>query len=165
MFKIFKHPGRAIADFVLMDSVGATFMNMGSVGMFCLGYIYMIKGSLSGPVVGAILTIVGFSAFGIHIKNFFPVILGVVLATFVNSFSITDPSVQLAAIFSAGLAPIAGQFGIIPGIVAGFLHAAIVAYVGTVYGGMNLYNNGFAAGFVAILMIPTIESFLKRYTK
>jgi len=30
--------------------------------------------------------------------------------------------------------------------------------VGIVYGGMNLYNNGFAGGIVAIFMVPVIHS-------
>lgn len=163
VLKIFKHPGRAIADFILMDGVGPAFMNMGLVGALCTSYILLIGGDLSGPVIGAIFTIVGFSAFGIHPFNYFPVLLGVYIAAVLCHFDATSPSLQLAAIFSAGLAPIAGQYGILPGITAGFLHASVVSYVGTVYGGMNLYNNGFAAGFVAIIMVPTIESFLRRY--
>lgn len=163
LFRLFKHPGRAVADFVLMDGVGTTLMNMGLVGIVCVGYILCIKGDLSGPVLGAILTIFGFGAFGIHICNYLPVLLGVFAATTLKVFDTTTPAMQLAAIFSGALAPIAGQFGIIPGLFAGFLHSSVVMVVGMVYGGMNLYNNGFAAGFVAIIMIPIMESFIKRY--
>ena len=31
------------------------------------------------------------------------------------------------------------------------------------YGGLNLYNNGFSAGWVAIIMIPVLESFMKHF--
>ncbi|MBQ7840940.1 MAG: DUF1576 domain-containing protein, partial [Lachnospiraceae bacterium] len=31
------------------------------------------------------------------------------------------------------------------------------------YGGLNLYNNGFSCGWVAIFMVPLLESFIKRY--
>ena len=163
LLRLFKHPGRAVADFILMDGVGTTLMNMGLVGILCLVYIIAINGDLSGPVVGAILTIFGFGAFGIHIKNYLPLLIGVFGATLLKVFETTTPAMQLAAIFSGALAPIAGQFGILPGLFAGFLHSSVVMVVGTVYGGMNLYNNGFAAGFVAILMIPIMESFIKRY--
>lgn len=162
-FHIFRHPGRAVADFVIMDGVGPTFMNMGACGILCLTYIYVIGGQLSGPVIGAILTIFGFASFGIHCINFPPVVLGVYLFTLISSFRASDPSMQLAAIFSACLAPISGQYGTLAGVVAGILHGSVVAYIGSIYGGMNLYNNGFAAGFVAILMVPVMESFIKRY--
>lgn len=165
-FKVLRHPGRAVADFIIMDGVGASFMNMGAVGAVCLTYIVLIGGHLSGPVIGAILTIFGFAAFGIHVKNYLPVLLGVYLFSHISpGFTAVDPSLQLAAVFSACLSPIAGQYGIFLGITAGVLHASVVSFIGSVYGGMNLYNNGFAAGFVAIIMVPTIESFLKRYTK
>ena len=62
-----------------------------------------------------------------------------------------------------GLAPIAGRFGVIAGIVAGMLHTAIVMCTSQMYGGLNLYNNGFSAGWVAIIMVPAIESFLMEY--
>ncbi|MDO5350251.1 MAG: DUF1576 domain-containing protein, partial [Lachnospiraceae bacterium] len=50
-------------------------------------------------------------------------------------------------------------------IIAGFLHSSVALNVGIVYGGMNLYNNGFAGGIVAIFMVPVIQSFLDRRAK
>ena len=165
VFAITRHPGRAVADFVLMDGAGPTLMNMALVGISCLIYIICIGGDLSGPVVGAILTAFGFAAFGVHLKNFLPVLAGVVLATAFNRFTITTPGIQLAAIFAIGLAPIAGQFGVFAGILAGVAHCAIVMCTSEMYGGMNLYNNGFSAGWTAILLIPILESFMKRFPK
>ncbi len=161
--KILRHPGRMVADFIIMDGVGATIMNMATVGMFCLTYVIITGGNLAGPVVGAIFTVVGFAAFGIHIRNYWSVLLGVVISTQIGQFNLSEPSVQLAAIFCATLSPIAGQFGIIAGIAAGFLHASVVAFIGDTHAGMNLYNNGFAAGFVAIIMVPAIEAFIQRF--
>lgn len=162
-FKIMRHPGRAVADFVLMDGAGSTFTNMGMVGMIGMAYIWIIGGSLSGPVVGAMLTAFGFAAFGAHPKNYLPVLAGVYLSTFINKFEATTPAVQLAAMFAVGLSPIAGQFGVIAGIFAGALHVAIVTCTTSMYGGLNLYNNGFSCGWVAIFMVPLLESFIKRY--
>jgi len=161
--RIMRHPGRAVADFVYMDGVGATFLNMSLVGILATTFILLIGGDLSGPVVGAILTVFGFGAFGVHLRNYAPVLLGVFLATLVNVFEITTPSIQLAAVFSMGVAPIAGQFGPIAGLLAGFLHVAIVTCTNDMYGGLNLYNNGFSCGWVAIIMVPFVESFYKRF--
>lgn len=161
--KLLRRPGRAVADFVLMDGAGPTMMNMGLVGIISTTYILLIGGDLSGPVVGAILTAFGFAAFGAHAKNYPPVMLGVYLFTFISRYEPATPGIQLAAIFGVGLSPIAGQFGPLAGILAGVLHSAIVMCTSGMYGGLNLYNNGFSAGWVAIFMIPALESFIKRF--
>lgn len=163
LFRIMRHPGRAVADFVLMDGAGPTLMNMGLIGILCETYILLIGGDLSGPVIGAILTAFGFSAFGAHVRNYLPVLAGVYLSTFITVFEPDTPGIQLAAIFAVGLAPIAGQFGILAGMIGGFLHAAIVMCTTQMYGGLNLYNNGFSTGWVAILMVPVMESFMKHF--
>ncbi len=163
LWKIGRHPGRAIADFVIMDGPGATLMNMGIMGILGETYILLIGGDLSGPVQGAVFMAFGYAAFGAHIKNYLPVLLGVFLSCFVTQYSPVTPGIQIAAIFGVGLAPIAGQFGPIAGIVAGVLHAAIVMYTSQMYGGLNLYNNGFSCGWVAIIMVPLIESFMAKF--
>lgn len=161
--KILEHPGRAVADFVIMNGAGATLINMGTMGMIALTYVLLVGGDLSGPVIGAILTVVGFSAFGAHAGNYLPVLLGVFLSTFLTRYTASTPGILLAAMFAVGLSPIAGQFGVIPGMIAGFLHSAIVMCTSSMYGGLNLYNNGFSAGWVAIIMIPGLESFMKHF--
>lgn len=163
--KILRHPGRAVADFVLMDGVGTTLMNMGIIGSVGVTYILFIGGDFSGPVVGSILCLFGFAGFGVHIKNYIPVLVGVYLSTFFTNYTVDEPAMQLAAILSAALSPIAGQFGIVAGIVAGILHAIIVMCTAPLYGGLNLYNNGFSAGWVAIVMVPVWEGFMKHYKK
>lgn len=160
---IFRHPGRAVADFVLMDGPGPTLMNMGLVGMLGLTYILLIGGDLCGPVVGAIIMAFGFASFGAHLKNYLPVLVGVFCFSLISVYTPTTPGIQLAALFAVGLAPVAGQFGVIPGVVSGMLHSAIVMCTATMYGGLNLYNNGFSAGWVAIFMVPVIESFMNHF--
>ena len=162
-WKITRHPGRAIADFVIMDGPGATLMNMAVVGILAQSFILLIGGDLSGPVQGAVFMAFGYGAFGAHMRNYLPVLAGVFLSCFATQYLPVTPGIQIASIFCIGLAPIAGQFGPIAGIAAGFLHAAIVMYTSQMYGGLNLYNNGFSAGWVAIIMIPLIESFMSRF--
>jgi tetrahydromethanopterin S-methyltransferase subunit F len=62
----------------------------------------------------------------------------------------------LAALFGTTLAPIAGRFGWHWGLVAGFVHSSVVQTVGQLHGGLVLYNNGFAAGLVAAVLLPVI---------
>ncbi len=161
--KIMRHPGRVVADFVIMDGVGTTLMNMGIMGIVAEAYILLIGGDLSGPVIGSMLTLFGLSAFGAHLKNYLPVLAGVFLSTIFSIYAPADPALQVAALFVVAIVPVAGQFGIIAGLVAGVLHAAVVMCTAQLYGGLNLYNNGFSAGWVAIILVPFIESFMKRY--
>jgi len=162
-FKITRHSGRAVADFVMMDGRGNTLMNMGVMGLVAEIYILCIGGDLSGPIVGSILTLFGFSAFGAHIRNYLPVLAGVVLAVSFMTPELTDVSMQIAAIFVVGVAPIAGEFGVVAGIISGMLHVAIVLCTSSMYAGLNLYNNGFSTGWVAIFMVPFLESFMVRF--
>lgn len=163
VWKITRHPGRAVADFVMMDGPGSTLMNMSLLGIVTELYIIVIGGDLSGPILGCILTVFGFAAFGAHIKNYLPVLAGVILATVFMTPNITDERMQIAALLVVGVAPIAGEFGVIAGIISGMLHVAIVMSTSQMYGGLNLYNNGFSTGWVAIFMVPFLESFMKRF--
>ena len=163
LLKILKHPGRAVADFVLMDGPGATLMNMALTGTAALTYAMLIAADFTGPVLGCLITVFGFAAFGAHLRNYLPVLLGVYLSTFLTQYSANDAGMIIAAFFVVGVAPIAGQFGVIPGILAGMLHSCIVMCTSQMYGGLNLYNNGFSCGWVAIVMIPALESFMRGY--
>lgn len=159
--RITRHPGRAVADFIITDTPGATLMNMALLGLLGIFYIFIIGGDFSGPIIGCIIILFAFGSFGAHIKNYPPVLLGVYLSTFFTIYEPNTPSIQVAAIFSVALAPICGQFG----VVAGIIHVMMVMCTSQFYGGLNLYNNGFSAGWVAVIMILIIESFMKRFGK
>ncbi len=161
--RIMRHSGRAPTDFVITDGIGAAMVNMGAMGIVSLAYILLIGGDLNGPVVGAILTSIGFGAAGEHPKNTVPVIVGVFIASHIMNPSNTDPGMQLAALFGTALAPISGQFGPHYGVLAGLVHAAVVLAVAAPCGGYNLYNNGFAAGLVALVMVSMIQGVSKRW--
>ena len=106
--------------------------------------------------MGGILTIMGFSAFGKHAGNIIPVMAGVFVGSLVMHWSLDDSAVQLACLFCTTLAPVSGYFGWPYGVLAGFLHSSVVLYTGSPVAGMNLYNNGFSGGLVAIVLYPCI---------
>lgn len=158
---LLKRSGRAVEDFVLLEGFGITLINMAILGVITTSYVLLVKGQLNGPIIGGILTVVGFGAFGKHTKNIIPIMIGVFIAGSVMQWEINSTGPLLAALFGTTLAPIAGVFGIKGGIVAGFLHMAVVMNVGSLHGAMNLYNNGFSGGFVAALLVPVLESLRK----
>ncbi|MEG2174054.1 MAG: DUF1576 domain-containing protein [Oscillospiraceae bacterium] len=155
--RILRHSGRAPTDFIFTDGIGAAMVNMSMMGLMSIGYILLIKGDFNGPVVGAILTSIGFGAAGAHPRNAAPAMAGVYLASLVMVHVPGDPGMQLAALFSTALAPIAGEFGWYFGVISGFFHTAVVLSVVTPCGGYNLYNNGFSAGLVAMIMVGLIH--------
>lgn len=162
---ILKSSGVAGTDYVKENGLPAVLLNMGINGLFSAAFVIAAGGDLNGPTIGGIMTIVGFSATGKHIRNIVPLMGGVCLAGFTKNWKITDPSALLALLFSTTLAPVAGEFGVFAGILAGYLHSSVALNVGIVYGGMNLYNNGFAGGIVAIFLVPVILSIKDRRTK
>lgn len=155
--KIQKQPGRLPSDFIDMTSAGAALVNSAAIGLIGSAYIYFIGGDFNGATIGGLLTIMGFGAFGTHLKNSWPVVGGVIIAALLFRMPLTSPGVLLAAIFCTTLAPVAGQFGIIPGLIAGFLHLLLVSQSGSWQGGINLYNNGFAGGLTATLIIAVVQ--------
>jgi hypothetical protein len=155
------YSGRLITDFVQLEGFPVSLINIGITGIISTLYILLINGDLNGPTIGGIFTIAGFSAFGKHPKNILPIFLGVFIGSLLKVFAINDPAIQLAALFGTALAPIAGEYGWHWGVVAGFVHSSVVLNVGYLHSGLNLYNNGFAAGLAAAVLIPIIEMFGK----
>jgi Protein of unknown function (DUF1576) len=160
--RIVSSTGQAPTDFIASAGFGPTLVNMALTGTIGTAYVLLIGGDLNGPVIGAILTIVGFSAFGKHPRNITPIMLGVFLGSLAKPWSISDPSIVLAALFATTLAPIAGRFGWRWGVVAGLVHSSAALSVGSLHAGLNLYNNGFAAGIVAAVLTPVIIAIQER---
>ena len=165
---LLRHSGRSVADFILMDGAAPTLVNMaftGAIGLIYLLALYPFGVRLNGPLVCCVLSMTGFAAFGKHPKNILPVMAGAALAkALLVAVPFTAPGPLLAVLFCTGLAPIAGQYGVFWGMAAGFLHMTIVQNTSILHGGMNLYNNGFAAGLVCVILLPIIEAF-KRHAK
>ena len=159
--KIMNHSGRLITDFYMLYGEGISLVNMGILGIASTCIILMIGGDLNGPTIGGIFTVAGFGTFGKHILNVIPVMIGAILSSAFNIWSINSPNMQLAILFCTTLAPISGHFGWWWGITAGFLHVCMVMNMGYIHGGINLYSNGFAGGVVAIILIPIITAFRK----
>lgn len=158
--EIFDSSGKLTTDFIANSGIGATLINMGLVGLMLSSYVLLVGGQLNGPVIGAILSAVGFSAFGCHLKNSFPILVGIFIATLFGTFhEITSTGMLVAAVFGTGLAPISGFYGSFYGVIAGVLHIALVHNVSTLHGGLNLYNSGFSTGFVAGILVLILDNF------
>ncbi|PNG25410.1 DUF1576 domain-containing protein [Methylocella silvestris] len=156
MKDIMRLTGQAPSDFTTLIGLGPAFANMGLCGFIAMAYVLALGADLNGPIIGAMFTIVGFAAFGKHPRNITPIMAGVFLGSLAKPWNAADPSIILAALFGTTLAPIAGRFGWGWGIVAGFIHSSAALSMVRFHGGLNLYNNGFAAGIVASVLAPVI---------
>lgn len=150
--------GRAISDFTEPAGFGATLFNMGVVGLMSTALVLILGGVVNGFTLAAIFTIIGFGAFGKHPKNIWPIFAGAILSSMLLGLPLNSTTTLGSILFATTLVPIAGVYGPGWGIVAGFLHVFVVRQVGDFHGGLNLYNNGFAGGLVAGVLIIIIQT-------
>ena len=156
--KMHAHSGRLVTDYY--DMYGkSVYINLAVLCVFGTTVTLLLGAELNGPTLAGILTMMGFGSMGKHFRNVVPIVIGAALSAHVNNWDPSEPANILAILFSSGLAPIAGAFGPIWGIIAGFLHVNVANYIGDLNQGMNLYNNGFAGGLVALFLLPVIGIF------
>ncbi len=159
---LMKSTGRLVSDFIRDYGRAPTMLNVGIMGIISTLALMVLSIEINGPVMGGILTVMGFGAFGKHPKNSIPVMMGALLgAALTPVYSIDQVSMAIAVLFVTALAPVAGRYGFFIGVLAGFLHIIITPLAFRFQGGFDLYNNGFAAGFVAALLIPFLEAIFK----
>lgn len=158
---LYKRSGRLVSDYIRDYGVSIVMINQASLLTFEILICLIFKIELNGAIFGTILAVSGFAGSGLHLKNTSFVMLGAILMCLVTKTNITSTSIIIGILFSAGVAPIAGRYGIVAGIIAGMLHIAILPLCRSFQGGYDLYNNGFCAGFVACILIAIIEAFKK----
>lgn len=158
---LYKRSGRLVSDYIRDYGVSIVMINQASLLTFEILICLIFKIELNGAIFGTILAVSGFAGAGLHLKNTSFVMLGAILMCLITKTNITSTSIIIGILFSAGVAPIAGRYGIVAGIIAGMLHIAILPLCRSFKGGYDLYNNGFCAGFVACILIAIIEAFKK----
>ncbi|MDO4710391.1 MAG: DUF1576 domain-containing protein [Peptostreptococcaceae bacterium] len=156
--ELMQESGRIVTDFFILYGNFIPLINMGLVGIFYTILTLLLTGQINGPFVAGIFTVVGFAGFGLNLRNVIPVTVGSYLAAKLNIISYDVNNLMLIILFGTSLAPFSGYFGIIWGIIAGFVHLCLTLNVGVINAGINLYNNGFVAGLVVILLLPIASS-------
>lgn len=168
-------------NFVAEFGFGAALINMGVVGLVATAFVFLtVKGQLAGPVFGCIWTAAGFAAAGVTLRMYLPTMFGVYAAAFLTGgvagvmgggeflgaalSKAGSRGMLLAAIFSCGLAPIVGDFGVFAGLFVGAVHSVLVPNLGTLHGWMSLYNNGLSLSLIATFLYP-IYSVLHKVRK
>jgi hypothetical protein len=149
-------------DYVSDHGVPAVLMNMGIHGAFVTLYYVAVGGAFTGPTFGCVLCMLSLVANCASPKTVYPIMIGYVLFSLLPmSSSVNTQSVLVGFCFATSLAPIVGIYGVIPGVIAGILHCAVVGNVSIIHGGFNLYNGGFTSGLVCLVLVPILENFFK----
>jgi hypothetical protein len=176
--RLLQSPGNLPSDFYKDFGLAATLFNVGTIGLFSLLLVISFNFRLSGPMLAGIYTFMAFGAYGKHIRNASPVIVGLVLASYLipllnqsSSLGLDNLGPSIAVFFVTALAPVAGKFGYGYGLLAGFIHLLIAPQALVIQGGFDLYNNGFTAGLVAGVIVVIAQNlpkirfpFIKRQT-
>ncbi len=151
----------------------ATFlMNVGVFGLFILGYYNLIGANFNGITFGIIFCMLATCNSGSHPGNVWPIMLGYFVASVVFGWlsplvggnftlKINAQAIMVGLCYANGLSPIADKYGWRYGFVAAIMHYLLVTSVPTLHGGYCLYNGGFTAALICIILVPELEKFSK----
>ena len=151
----------------------ATFlMNVGVFGLFILGYYNLIGANFNGITFGIIFCMLATCNSGSHPGNVWPIMLGYFVASVVFgwiapllggtfAFKINAQAICVGLCYANGLSPIADKYGWRYGFVASIMHYLLVTSVPTLHGGLCLYNGGFTAALICLILVPELEKFFR----
>ena len=149
----------------------ATFlMNLGVYGLFILGYYNLIGANFNGVTFGIIFCMLACCNSGSHPGNVWPIMLGYVVASTVCGWiapllggnftlAINAQAICVGLCYANGLSPIADKYGWRYGFIAAVLHYLLVTSVPALHGGFCLYNGGFTAALICLILVPELEKF------
>ncbi|MDE6583901.1 MAG: DUF1576 domain-containing protein [Anaeroplasmataceae bacterium] len=165
-FGILKTHGRLISDYSGEFGIDSVLLNFGILGMILFIICISFQVPMNGIVFGSILSILGFTGYGMHLRNVLPVWVGAGFTIFISmairqDYTLTITSIMMF-VFASGLAPISGRYGIVYGLLIGALHIILTPLMLSFQGGFDLYNNGLSAGFEAALVTVLAEKIFVR---
>ena len=173
LWQIMSQPGKISTNYFAVGGYAATFLNMGLVGLCCLG-LYVLCGATPNNVstLAFVLTL-GFCSWGINILNIWPTVLGVVIYCLVKKEKL-GANVN-AMLFSTGIAPLISDLlvrhpypdvvgfnlygfvvAMIVGIAIGFFLPAGLTHSPKVHKGFDLYSAAVPVCLFAFFLNATL---------
>ncbi len=147
-------------------------MNAGVFGLFILGYYNLIGATFNSVQLGLIFCMLCTCNSGSRPTNVWPIMAGYVVASFGAKYysqwmggdfnlQINAAAICIGLCYANGLSPITDKYGFGYSFVAAMIHYALVTIVPQLHGGACLYNGGFTAIFVCIILVPILEKYCK----
>lgn len=150
----------------------AFLMNVGVYGLTILAYYNLIGGTFNGITFGIIFCMLACCNSGSTPASVWPIMLAYVVGSGVfgwlsgiagGSFNcaVNAQAVMVGLCYANGLSPITRKYGWQYAFIAGLMHYLMVTTVPNLHGGYCLYNGGFTAAFVCLLLLPVLERFCR----
>ena len=169
---------KLLSDPALVNNFSGTYgnatflMNVGVYGLFILGYYNLIGAEFNGITFGIIFCMLACCNSGSHPGNVWPIMLGYVVASTVCGWiapllggnftlGINSQAIMVGLCYANGLSPIADKYGWRYGFIAAILHYLLVTSVPNLHGGFCLYNGGFTAALICLVLVPELERFFR----
>ncbi len=169
---------KLLKDPALVTNFSSTYgnhvflMNVGIFGLFILGYYNLVGASFNGITFGIIFCMLSTCNSGSHPGNVWPIMLGYGVASVVFGWfsgllggnftnTIGAQAICVGLCYANGLSPIADKYGWQYGFLAAIMHYLLVTLVPNLHGGFCLYNGGFTAALICILLVPELERFAR----
>lgn len=149
---------------------GMFLMNVGVFGLFIVGYYNLIGASFNGVTFGIIFCMLATCNSGSNPRNVLPIMAAYALMSVIcgglsalagGAFNeaLNAQAICVGLCYANGLSPICDKYGWQYGLLGGGLHYLLVTSVPNLHGGYCLYNGGFTAALICLILIPQLERF------
>ena len=180
-WNLMKDSGHGVS-FTAKYGTAAFLMNAGVFGLMIVAYFNFaalidpnaaMSTAWTGMTFGIVFCMLATCNSGSHPRNVLPIMVGYVVFSFlfgwisslfgVEKYALTigSQSILIGLCYANGLSPIAGKYGFGWGVLSGGLHYLLVSAVPDMHGGFLLYNGGFTAALICVLIVPQFERFSK----
>ena len=157
-----------IVNFSATYGNATMLMNVGLYGFYILLYYNIVGAQFNGVTFGVIFCMLSTCNAGSHPGNIWPITLGYAMASQLMQWLspmvggeftqfLHSQAIVVGLCYANGLSPISDKYGWFYGFVAAMIHFCMVTTVPQLHGGMCLYNGGFTAALVCLLMMPGLE--------
>ena len=161
-----------VSNFSATYGNAVMLINVGLYGLMILGYYNLVGASFNGVTFGIIMCMLATCNSGTHPGNVWPIMLGYIAASYGFGWlstlvggnftqAVNAQAILIGLCYANGLSPIADKYGWLYGFLGAILHYCMVTTVPSLHGGFCLYNGGFTAALVCLLMVPALERLLK----
>lgn len=169
--KILITPSNLLTDYMVVGGIGAAFFNASTILALSVSITRFLKKDINGSEVAAIILVTGFAFFGKNLYNSIPITLGVFLYAKLEGSELK--LFILPALFGTALGPLISEitfasgyplfqgffisYGV--GIVIGLIISPVASACLRFHQGYNLYNSGFTAGVIGMLVVGILRMF------
>ena len=161
-----------VTNFSSTYGTSVFLMNLGVYGLFILGYYNLIGATFNGVTFGIIFCMLATCNSGSHPGNVWPIMLGYVVASTVCGLvspllggtftcAVNAQAICVGLCYANGLSPISDKYGWQCGFLASVMHYFLVTSVPNLHGGFCLYNGGFTAALICMILVPELERFFQ----